>query len=172
MLTRADTPKITEIVKICRVLLSEAFAKRLLTEPLLQALYDNKDAAYSCFDVKFSPDVLDENVFRFDVIYSQIVKEEERQSKGASVFALRFNFGYDLKKHDFGVDRVDNDGKCRRSHQPNLEYLGNGKAARSSSLNFDERSVERVWRHPYWEGTMCQGKEKISGEEKKAVAEK
>ena len=152
---------------------SEAFAKRLLTESLLQALYDNKDAAYSCFDVKFSPDVLDENVFRFDVIYSQTVKEEERQSKGASVFALRFNFGYDLKKHDFGVDRVDNDGKCWRSHQPNLEYLGiNGKAARSNFLNFDDRSMERVWQHPYWESRMCRGKEKILREEKKAVAEK
>ena len=173
MLTRADTPKITEIVKICRVLLSEAFAKRLLTESLLQALYDNKDAAYSCFDVKFSPDVLEENVFRFDVMYSQIVKEEKRQSKDASVFALRFNFGYDLKKHDFGVDRVDNDGKCRRSHQPNLEYLGiNGKAARSNFLNFDDRSMERVWQHPYWESRMCRGEEKILREEKKAVAEK
>ena len=166
MSTRADTQRMTEIVEICRVLLSEAFAKRLLTEPLLQALYGNKDAAYSCFDVKFSPDTLEKNVFRFDVMYSQTVKEEKRQAKCASVFVLRFSFGYDLKKHDFGGVRVDNGGKCWRSHQPNLEYLGiNGKAVRSSSLNFDERAMARVWQHPFIEHDMCKGNEKISGKE-------
>ena len=172
MLTRADTRRITEIVKICPVLLSEAFAKRLLAKPLLQALYDNRDVAYSCFDVKFSPDEIEENVFRFDVMYSQTVKEAERQTKGASVFALRFSFGYDFKKHDFGGDRVDNNGKCWGSNQPQLEYLEvKGKEVRSSFLNFDERAMERVWRHPYWASTMCKGEEKILREQKEAVAE-
>lgn len=169
MLTRADTQRMTEIVKICRVLLSEAFAKRLLTEPLLQALYENKDVAYSCFDVKFSPDVFEKDIFRFDVMYSQTVKEEEREAKGASVFVLRFSFGYDLKS---GV-RVDNGGKCCGLIQPQLEYLRiNRDSVRSNFLNFDERSMERVWWHPYWENTMCRGVEKILREEKKAVAEK
>ena len=166
MLTRADTQRITEIVKICRVLLSEEFAKKLLTEPLLQALYDNKDAAYTCFDVKFSPDALDKNIFRFEVMYSQTVKEEKRQSKDASVFALRFSFGYDLQKHDFGGVRVDNGGKCWGAHQPHLEYLGiNGEEVRSSFSNFDERGMARVWRHPFMERMMCKGEEKVSGKE-------
>lgn len=172
MLTRADTQRITEIVKICRVLLSEEFAKKLLTEPLLQALYDNKDAAYTCFDVEFSPDALDKNIFRFEVMYSQTVKEEKRQSKDASVFALRFSFGYDLQKHDFGGVRVDNGEKCWGSHQPHLECLDvDGEEIRANLFNFDERKMDRVWRHPFMERMMCKGEEKISGEEKKAVAE-
>ncbi len=171
MLTRADTQRMTEIVKICRVLLSEKFAKELLTEPLLQVLYDNKDVAYSCFDVKFSPDVFEKDIFRFDVMYSQTL--EKRQAKCASVFVLRFSFGYDLKKHDFGGDRVDGNGKCWGSHQPQLEFLGvNGEDVRSNFLNFDERSMERVWRHPYRESTMCQGKEKILREEEAVAEEK
>jgi len=171
MLTRADTRRITEIVKICRVLLSEKFAKELLTEPLLQALYDNKDAAYSCFDVKFFQDEFEENAFRFDVVYSQTVKEKERQAKRASVFVLRFSFGYDFK-HGFGGDRVDNGGKCWGLNQPQLEYLGiNRDSVRSNFLNFDDRSMERVWQHPYWESVMREGEEKILREGKEAVDE-
>ncbi|MBR1844026.1 MAG: hypothetical protein IJ793_04120 [Opitutales bacterium] len=172
MLTRADTKRIAELTKVCRVLLSEEFAKRLMTEPLLKALYDNKDAAYSCFDVEFSPDTLKKNVFRFDVMYSQTIKEKERQAKCASVFVLRFSFGYDFEKHDFGGDRVDNGGKCWGSNQPQLEYLGiNRDSVRSNFLNFDDRSMERVWQHPYWESVMREGEEKILREGKEAVDE-
>ena len=168
--TRSDTKKVEALTKVCQVLLSEEFAKKLLTEPLLQALYDNKDAAYSCFDVKFSPDAIEENVFRFDVTYSQTVKEAEREAKEAFVFALCFSFGYDVKKDDFGGDRVDDNGKCWGSNQPQLEYLGvDGHSVRSNFFNFDERLMERVWRHPY--STLCEGKEKILREEKEAVAE-
>ena len=160
MLTRADTRRITEIVKVCQVLLREEFAKKLLTEPLLQALYDNEDAAYSCFDVKFFPDTIEKNAFRFDVMYSQTVKEAEREAKGASVFVLRFSFGYDFENHDFGGNRVDDNGKCWGSNQPQLEYLEvNGNSVRSNSLNFDTRLMERVWVHPYLESILCKGKE-------------
>ena len=172
MSTRADTQRMTEIVEICRVLLSEKFAKELLTEPLLRALYDNKDAAYSCFDVKFSPHAFEKDIFRFDVAYSQTVKEKERKAKCASVFVLRFSFGYDFKKHGFGGVRVDNGGKCCGSNQPQLEFLGvNGEEVRSNFLNSDERAMERVWRHPYWASMMCKGEEKILREEEEAVAE-
>lgn len=162
MLTRADTRRITEIVKVCQVLLREEFAKKLLTEPLLQALYDNEDAAYSCFDVKFFPDTIEKNAFRFDVMYSQTVKEAEREAKKASVFALRFSFGYDFENHDFGGNRVDDNGKCWGSNQPQLEYLEvNGDSIRSNSLNFDTRLMERVWWHPYWASDLCKGEKKI-----------
>lgn len=62
-LIRCDARKIAELTKVCNVLLSEVFAKRLLTEPLLTAFYDNRDAVYSCFDAKFSLNVLEKDVF-------------------------------------------------------------------------------------------------------------
>ena len=173
MLLRSDTKKIEEITKICQVLLSEEFAKKLLTERVLRALYDNKDAAYSCFDIKFSPHVY-ENVFRFDVVYSQIVKDENRKEKGASVFAVWFHFGYNIKneKQGFGGKYWDNVLKCFVS--PQLECLQvDGECYYPNDLlSFNEHMMERVWRHPFMEREMCsKGKEKILREEKGAVDE-
>ena len=172
LLTRSDTKRIAELTKVCRVLLSEEFAKRLMTEPLLKALYDNKDAAYSCFDVEFSPHVSEENIFRFDVMYSQTIKDEERQAKAASRFAVRFHFGYDLAKQAVGGKLWNDIGKCFVPYQPQLECLDvDGEEICANLFNFDERKMDRVWQHPYWESVMCEGKEKILREKKKAVAE-
>ena len=171
-LTRSDTKRIAELTKVCRVLLSEEFAKRLLTEPLLKALYDNKDAAYSCFDVEFSPHVSEENIFRFDVMYSQTIKDEERQAKAASRFAVRFHFGYDLAKQAVGGKLWNDIGKCFVPYQPQLECLEiNEEEIRANLFNFGERKMDRVWTHPYIACDMCKDKKKILKMEKKAVAE-
>lgn len=170
-MTRSETNKIEELTKVCRILLSEEFAKRLLTEPLLKALYDNRDAAYSCFDVGFSRDegnVFRSDVVRFDVTYFQIVRESDRKKKDASVFGVYFHFGYDLEKHDFGERMWDDVGKRYVSHRPRLECMEiDGEEFRSNLSGFDESRLARGWRHLMLER---KNKEKIS-EEKKDIFE-
>ena len=69
----------------------------------------------------------------------------------------------------------------RENSEKNKEGLGSEKeegnwddvfAVRSNSLNFDDRSMERVRRHPCLEGTMCQGKEKFRGKGRKRLTKK
>lgn len=105
-------------------------------------------------------------------MYSQTVKKEKREEKGASVFAVWFHFGYNLEKYDFGGRLRDDVGKRFVLHRPRLECMEiDGEEFRSKLSDFDERAMARVRQYSYEEHEMCKGEEKIFVEEKDVFEE-
>jgi len=97
----------SELVKVCKVLLSEAFAKRLLTDALVRAFYENREYSDSFFDIHLNSYGSDEktNILQFDAEYVHQFYAPKAEAE-KYVFRVRFRFNYDLDRHDFGPGDV------------------------------------------------------------------
>jgi hypothetical protein len=99
-----NAKEISELIKVCKVLLSEAFAKKLLTNALVEEFYGDYENSDSFFDVRLAPKgVNDEtHILRLEAEYTH-----QRYSEGNEhVFKARFRFSYDFAQHDFGAEEV------------------------------------------------------------------
>lgn len=99
--------QISELVKVCKVLLSEAFARKLLTDALVRVFYENRECSDSFFDVRLDLCGLDENTnslqFEAEYVHQFYALEAEAEEH---VFRVRFRFNYDLDRHDFGAGEI------------------------------------------------------------------
>ena len=94
--------EISELIKVCKVLLSEAFAKKLLTNALVEEFYEDYENSDSFFDVRLDPEgVNDEtHILRLEAEYTH-----QRYSEGNEhVFKAHFRFSYDFDQHKFRAE--------------------------------------------------------------------
>ena len=102
-----DLKQISEVVKVCKVLLSEAFARKLLTDALVRVFYENREYSDSFFDIHLNSYGFDEktNILQFDAEYAHQFYAPKAEAE-EYVFRVRFRFNYDLDRHDFGAGEV------------------------------------------------------------------
>ena len=109
-----DSKQISEVVKVCKVLLSETFARKLLTDASVKAFYDNEMYGDTFFNVRLGSRGINKKtgILRLKAEYTHRRYPREGEV-GEHVFKARFRFGY-----GFGED-----GSKKGLREVCLEFL-------------------------------------------------
>ena len=97
-----NSEEIAELVKVCKVLLSEAFAKKLLTDALTEAFYESRMYGGTFFNVRLGARGINETtrILRLEAEYTHRRYPREGEVR-EHVFKARFRFGYGFGKDGF-----------------------------------------------------------------------
>ena len=94
-----NSEEISELVKVCKVLLSETFARKLLTDASVKAFYDNEMYGDTFFNVRLGSRGINKTtgILRLKAEYTHRRYPREGEVR-EHVFKARFRFGYGFGK--------------------------------------------------------------------------